>query len=258
MSWCPHVAVSWCPHIVVSPCPHTAASQCPHVAVSWCPHVVVSPCPCVPMSRHPGVPMSRCPLVPMSQCPHHTYPLSLIHALEGVLWQRVIAVAQPGHHGAEELRGKPWGGDGASWGGSGFPHNHPHPRAHLLLLLLVRLLPQVHGRGDKLARRLLLGGLAHCEDSAMWGSSRGGSPTRGAHLTPLHLPGVMSGGRRSARRCCPSSPASQARAPRAGSHHTRVGGKMSSWKYSFCRTRGGEGQGSLHPAPPCRQPPWLP
>lgn len=71
--------------------------------------------------------MSRCPLVPMSQCPHHTYPLSLIHALEGVLWQRVIAVAQPGHHGAEELRGKPWGGDRASWGGSGSPHNHPHP-----------------------------------------------------------------------------------------------------------------------------------
>lgn len=44
-----------------------------------------------------------------------------------------------------------------------------HPRTHLLLLLLIRLLLQVHGRRDELPSRSLFRGLAHCESGVTMG-----------------------------------------------------------------------------------------
>lgn len=58
--------------------------------------------------RHPRVTRESC-------VPSRTHPLVLIHALEGVLGQRIVPVAQPGHHGTEEL----WGEAGQSRGAWG-------------------------------------------------------------------------------------------------------------------------------------------
>lgn len=56
-----------------------------------------------------------------------THPLVLVHALEGVLGQRVVPVAQPGHHGTEEL----WGQAGQSRGAWGI--THPWPCCRVLI-----------------------------------------------------------------------------------------------------------------------------
>lgn len=199
--------------------------------------------------------------------PSRTHPLVLVHALEGVLGQRVIPVAQPGHHGTEEL----WGEAGQSRGIGASPPALPqggHPRTHLLLLLLVSLLLQVHGRRDELPSRSLFWGLTHCESGVTVGregfipstkaspaipEGRGCSPSPCTHLAPC----LRGAGWRGAA----ARPARPARLPHPGPAPTtrEWAGRDRPGNTPSAGARGTQGRAlSLVPLPKHSQPPLPP